>query len=338
MTQVTRLTLDEEGALNRRRMHLREISGDLDSPLETVGQDLRAARLARGDDLVVASKALKIRKEHLEALEEDRLEGLPGRAYAVGFVRSYANYLGLDPVLYVDRFKAEIAGRNDVATPQVVVIDEDEHKKLPQGLWIAAVVVLLFVVYGAFKLMETADDALKVGDSSPTEEAALPTPKAPVRKPVPAPVPVQASPEQASVAPPTLGLVPTQNPATVEGGRTVLGDANAQAARPSLPEGRVLGAHNADARVVVRALEPVRVMVESPVGRWYINRSLQPGDVYKVPNVVGLKLTVSNASAVEIDLDGQRVGRVGTTTDPVEAMALDPQAIMDRFGRIRGIR
>src|SRR3974390_659061 len=114
MNKITHLTVEEGGGQNRRRIHLREISGELDSPLETVGQDLRAARLRRGDDLATVSKALKIRRDHLEALEEDRLEALPGRAYAVGFVRSYADYLGLDPLQSVERFKAEIAGRTEV--------------------------------------------------------------------------------------------------------------------------------------------------------------------------------------------------------------------------------
>jgi cytoskeleton protein RodZ len=36
MTNVTRLTLDDDGALERRRIHLREISGDVDAPLDTV--------------------------------------------------------------------------------------------------------------------------------------------------------------------------------------------------------------------------------------------------------------------------------------------------------------
>ncbi len=85
-----------EKAAGRRRIHLREISGDSETPLETVGQDLRAARLRRGDDLATVSRALKIRKDHLEAVEEDRLENLPGKTYAIGFVRSYAGYLGLD--------------------------------------------------------------------------------------------------------------------------------------------------------------------------------------------------------------------------------------------------
>ena len=101
MTKLTQMSLDNDGSaekdgLNRRRIHLREISGDSESPLETVGQDLRAARLRRGDEIAQVSRALKIRKDHLEALEEDRLEDLPGKTYAIGFVRSYACHLGLD--------------------------------------------------------------------------------------------------------------------------------------------------------------------------------------------------------------------------------------------------
>ena len=50
MTKVTQLSLDEDGGLSRKRIHLREISDEADTSLETVGQDLRAARLRRGDE------------------------------------------------------------------------------------------------------------------------------------------------------------------------------------------------------------------------------------------------------------------------------------------------
>ena len=90
------MAVAKNGGANRRRIHLREISGDSEFPLQTVGQDLRAARLRRGDEIAQVSRALKIRKDHLEALEEDRLEDLPGKTYAIGFVRSYARHLGLD--------------------------------------------------------------------------------------------------------------------------------------------------------------------------------------------------------------------------------------------------
>src|SRR5579862_3767319 len=151
MTKVTHLTLDGGGSLSRKRIHLREISGEADAPLETVGQDLRAARLRRGDDLAAVSRALKIRKDHLEALEEDRFEALPGRAYAVGFVRSYADYLGLDPLQCVERFKTEIAGRAE-NQPLLGPPPEPEAARLPQGWVVIGVVVVLLIVYVAYHL------------------------------------------------------------------------------------------------------------------------------------------------------------------------------------------
>ena len=107
------MSFDEDGGTGRRRIHLREISGDSEAPLETVGQDLRAARLRRGDDLATVSRSLKIRKDHLEAVEEDNFNGLPGKTYAIGFVRSYSGYLGLDSAKIVERYKLEISGRHD---------------------------------------------------------------------------------------------------------------------------------------------------------------------------------------------------------------------------------
>ena len=113
MAKVTRLTLDNNGELDRRRLNFREISGDADAPLETVGQDLRKAREKRGEELEHISRLLKIRQDYLALLEEGTADALPGRAYAIGFVRSYATYLGLDGNEYVERLKAEIAGRGD---------------------------------------------------------------------------------------------------------------------------------------------------------------------------------------------------------------------------------
>src|SRR6201996_6754530 len=131
MTKLTQMSVDNEGAdggggFRNRRIHLREISGDSESPLETVGQDLRAARLRRGDEIAQVSRALKIRKDHLEALEEDRLEDLPGKTYAIGFIRSYARHLGLDSNVYVERFKQDISGRPEEASREPAPIHQEE--------------------------------------------------------------------------------------------------------------------------------------------------------------------------------------------------------------------
>ncbi len=121
------------------------------------GQDLRTARLRRGDDLATVSRYLKIRKDHLEALEEDRIEALPGRTYAVGFIRSYADYLGLDAVQCVERFKAEIAGRTDPTVTPITVIDEDAERRMPHGWKIMAGVVVVLVLLGAYQVAASVD-------------------------------------------------------------------------------------------------------------------------------------------------------------------------------------
>lgn len=335
MTKVTRLTLDDEGGLDSRRIHLREISGDLETPLETVGQDLHAARLRRGDDLATVSKVLKIRKDHLEALEEDRMEALPGRTYAVGFVRSYADYLGLDAVQCVERFKAEIAGRSDETTPPITVIDEDEHRRLPQGWKIIAGVVLVLVLYGAYQLAESADRMLNEPQTAPPPQQMLPRPAAIARQ-KPAPVepvvvqqPLLTSPADNTAVP--TPAAPTQT-APVQ---VATATPNASQLQPSgvsdaLPAGQVYGGQNKNSRVVLRMHQAARILVEGPGGMVFINRTLKPGDSYQVPNLVGLTLTTSNAAAVELDLDGSAVGLVGKNDETAEALSLDPQSIMDR--------
>lgn len=314
MTKVTRLTLDDSGNMKSRRIHLREISGDSETPLETVGQDLRAARLRRGDDLATASKVLKIRKDHLEALEEDRLEALPGRTYAVGFVRSYADYLGLDAAQCVERFKAEIAGRSDSDhMPQVQVIDEDENRRLPQGWKIVAGLVALLMLYGVYYLVSTASSMISQPATPPAPVAVAPKPivaravSHPIAPP-PAAIPTLSG-QQAATAPP-----PTAAPAT----------------EPPLPAGIVYGQQNANARVVLRAHQPTRILVQGAHGFVYFNRSLNPGDTFHVPNKTGVTLTTTNAGAVEVELDGQSMGFAGQGNAVAEALSLDPQSIVDR--------
>jgi cytoskeleton protein RodZ len=331
MAKVTRLTLNEDGSLNRRRIHLREISGDLDAPLETVGQDLRAARLRRGDDLATVSRALKIRKEHLEALEEDRMEALPGRTYAVGFVRSYADYLGLDAVQCVERFKAEIAGRSEEVPQQINVMAEDEQRRLPQGWKIIVCVILIVVLYGAYLLWQQADRMLGEPQVAPPPQLVTKAPKpaepAVTIAPPPAASP-QATPPAASSQTPSQS--PSAPPAATQNGLLPSGTVAPAPAQP-LPQGVTYGGQNKNFRVLLRMHAAARVLVQGPDGKIFMNRTLKPGDSYQVPNFVGLTLTTSDAGAVEVDLDGQALGLVGKNQETAEAVSLDPQNLVDRY-------
>ncbi len=74
-----------------------------------VGQELSQARRRRGKTLEDVSGDLKILPHYLTAIETGRFEDMPARVYAVGYVRSYAAYLGLDVSTILARFRAEMA-------------------------------------------------------------------------------------------------------------------------------------------------------------------------------------------------------------------------------------
>ena len=71
-----------------------------------IGNSLREARLRQGLDFPEIEQATKIRSKYLRSLEEEQFEVLPAQTYVKGFLRSYADYLGLDGQLYVDEFNS----------------------------------------------------------------------------------------------------------------------------------------------------------------------------------------------------------------------------------------
>jgi cytoskeletal protein RodZ len=74
-----------------------------------IGPSLREARTRRGLSPGDVHKAIRIRERYLTALEEERWELLPGDAYGKGFLRTYAEFLGLHGQLYVDEYNARVA-------------------------------------------------------------------------------------------------------------------------------------------------------------------------------------------------------------------------------------
>ena len=79
-----------------------------------IGGSLREARLKRGLTPADVQKAIRIRDRYLQALEEERWEVLPGDAYVKGFLRTYADYLGLDGNLYVEEYNNRFAHNEEL--------------------------------------------------------------------------------------------------------------------------------------------------------------------------------------------------------------------------------
>src|SRR2546422_8361746 len=71
-----------------------------------IGNSLREARVRQGLDYSQIELATKIRAKYIRALEEEHFEVLPTGTYIKGFLRSYAEFLGLDGQLYVDEYNS----------------------------------------------------------------------------------------------------------------------------------------------------------------------------------------------------------------------------------------
>jgi cytoskeleton protein RodZ len=78
-------------------------------PTFPIGSSLREARKRRELQLQDAAHATRIRAKYLAALEAERFEELPAEVYARAFLRTYAEFLGLDGQLYLDEYNARFA-------------------------------------------------------------------------------------------------------------------------------------------------------------------------------------------------------------------------------------
>jgi hypothetical protein len=152
-----------------------------------IGNSLHEVRLRQGLDIPEIERATKIRGKYLRALEDEQFELLPAQTYVKGFLRSYAEYLGLDGQLYVDEYNSrfvvgeeEAPARPRRSPPPSRSVHVQSRVVLLTLLGIAAVTALVIVAW-------TRGEPQK---KQPVGLAS--TPVEPVRTPQPAVNPKQA--------------------------------------------------------------------------------------------------------------------------------------------------
>jgi cytoskeleton protein RodZ len=120
-----------------------------------IGNSLREARLRQGLDLTDAEQSTKIRSKYLQALEREQFEQLPSQTYVKGFLRSYAEFLGLDGQLYVDEYNSRyVAGEEEpVARPRRSTGGQRHRHVQSNALFVAlgAIAAVTALVIGAWK-------------------------------------------------------------------------------------------------------------------------------------------------------------------------------------------
>ena len=72
------------------------------------GEALKEARYKSNQSLSQISGLLRIRQDYLKAIENGTPDDIPGTTYAIGFIKSYSNYLGIDPENYINSLKTKV--------------------------------------------------------------------------------------------------------------------------------------------------------------------------------------------------------------------------------------
>jgi cytoskeletal protein RodZ len=119
--------------------------------MSSFGETLRRERELRQISLREISEATKINLRYLDALERDDFRHLPGGVFNKGFVRAYAQFIGIDPESMVMAYLEE-EGRQEAraakATGAAPPVVETAEPVAPSGarIWFAALVVALILV------------------------------------------------------------------------------------------------------------------------------------------------------------------------------------------------
>jgi transcriptional regulator with XRE-family HTH domain len=116
-----------------------------------VGEQLRAAREAKGLSLEQVAAETRIPQRHLIAMEAGDFAKLPGRTYAVGFARTYAKTVGLDADEIGTSVRAELDAQSDEGYRPASFEPGDPARVPSRALgWFAGFAVLLLLAGGFF--------------------------------------------------------------------------------------------------------------------------------------------------------------------------------------------
>lgn len=336
----------------------------------SVGEMLRAARVAKNLSIEDVSVALRIRAAQLRVIEENNIDALPGMTYAVGFVRSYANYVGLDGTEIAHRFKAEygrgMEGHSKLSFPEPVA-----ESRMPDpimvgiGAFLAIVVLVAWTVYsnahsGADKIAEQAAPVLAVTAASdtPGESLLSPTPeKTPEKSPeaavASAPAAVVAAgdgkKEAVAAAEPPKEAAESHDAVAPPAEEAKAGETGEKAAekapekkheetaadkKEESGEGAVITIKAGKSRIMLQSNQSSWVQVTDVTKGTLYKKVLKAGEQYHVPDQPGLSLATANAGGLDVYVDGQKVSPLGRMGEIIRGVALDPSSLKRKKIRV----
>jgi hypothetical protein len=123
-----------------------------------IGSSLREARMRQNLSFEEMEERTKVRAKYLRHIEEERFDQLPGHAYTKGFLRVYADALGLDGRLYVEEYNSRYVVGEEVGAPRAPRMPSgrprrrrDRRESGTVGVALAAILLVTALVIAAWR-------------------------------------------------------------------------------------------------------------------------------------------------------------------------------------------
>ncbi len=270
-----------------------------------VGNLLKKMRLQKGLRVSDVSKKLCIRKIYLEAIEESNYEEIPAFPYGVGFIRSYAEFLGLNSSNIVELYKEET---NSNSNKNIYVLEPQSEANVPSRKYLVISLVGILLVCVLWQIYNNSTEENYVEDETAIEEATEQQP-----------IVVEEYAVVEDTTTPLLNMEKTTSEVSPETQITITNEAFVEQLKTT--ENAVEEAVDSP-RVVIKIKEETWIEVKDQ-NKLYISKVLQPGVEYVVPeDGKGMILSIGKVDGAEVYIDGKltKVARTNKKTN----IHLDP--------------
>ncbi len=315
----------------------------------SLGEALRAARQSSGRSIEDLSAATKVHVRYLTALEWGDHGQLPSRVFALGYLKAYAQALGLDEALAAQRFRREAPDDGGKLKGPVGVAHADVRKRIPYVLVGVGLVLAAVIGWNVFQRV------VRIPTPNPSELATVPEEwstapdlgDAPFVLAGPIPAPEEQTVPELYVTPgleaQLLGLDPDDAGALA---------ARAAASAPPVqaafnPRGPVHGASAAESDVIIQA-ERSSILVVRSGSTILFARQLAAGESWRAPRGANATIDAADPSAFAIYLNGEFGGRLTASETPLARLnaqaataarqSLDVQAARTEALRAEAVR
>jgi len=279
---------------------------------KSVGTILREAREARKQELRFVSEALRIRENHLAAIEEGNMESLPAPAYAAGFIRTYANYLGLDENEMIALFKEEAGKKNRVMLDFPVM---DDARELPSMTLIAGLLIIVGIIYLFWIFLSDAQNTVRDRAGGETQIETSSTSASDIIDPD---TPIANTPPQTSL---------NTNENTNKNIDAPIDDRSIQIQIRALPPTKPI--------IKIHAKGETWMRIENEEGRILFSSIIRTGEDFPLPQGAYFILATGNAGQLEFWVNDAPVGDIGANGQRLDGRKIFPNRIMTQASENR---